>query len=1372
MNEREIFEGALDLREPVARQSFLDKACGENADLRNRIEALLAAHNQVSSFLTEAPIGQNSPTWEAPQLAKVGSWVGPYKLLQLVGEGGMGLVFMAEQSVPVRRRVAVKIIKPGMDTKQVLARFDAERQALAMMDHPNIARVLDVGATVEGHPYFVMELVNGTPITQYADEHHLDARERLELFIPVCEAIQHAHHKGIIHRDLKPSNILIALYDGRPVPKVIDFGIAKAVDQRLTERTLFTALGQVVGTLEYMSPEQATRNQLDIDTRSDVYSLGVVLYELLTGDTPLDRRRLRSAAWDEILKMIREEEPLHASARLSSSERLPSIAANRRTEPAKLSALLRGELDWIVAKSLEKDRTRRYESASQLASDVRSYLTGDTVIASPPSSLYRFRKFVVRHWRPVTTLTLLFVTLVLGIIGTSWQAGRAMISEAKVSKSLEAEKKARGSASEAQKEAEKNKMEAQKSLNSAKRRMSQLLTERGLAQIDTAPHVGLPWLIEALKVDEDEVDAQAMQRLRMNLILRDLPKLEGFWPSATKAQFSKDGSQLAMVRGNELLLLELPHLTVHSIPHPETVENFAFTDKSDRIATITGGKNTPPLLRIWNSATGKADGNVLDLSEKEYQMRDIPTIQFSPDGTRFIAIYAGMYNRWHSKVVLRVFDSQTRMQIGKSFAHHSELDFQYHIISPDYTRVLLPRGLLAGDAQVSWTDPADFPETSNRVQQYELTTNKPVHAPLPDEFDFYTSLHYNPDGSLIVTCDNGLIKIWNAQDGALKRQFALTPGTNYSQLWFHPDAKSLVSIEKLKATWFDMETGETKADWVHEDKFAIDPLGKQIAFKSTNGLFYLGQVTNQEATHEKSLPSFDRAYFSSRGTCLRLETYPQDSKSATPVQPERIYNTDSLEPLAPPWRFEGGFSPTGKYLLCQEEEGVWLWDLESRTRLAQPFPANREDPVIDIATNRDRSKLLVLTENGAVSGWVTDTSQPFIAPFLLSPPKTQEVEGRWTSIVLSADASYAALTGEVRVPKEMNQYLDYTIIQAWNLKENKAAFEPLVFSDEEDGYLSEPCFLATDQTLLIPEPVPQSLQRRKDGEDAKGFMRMNFFDLQTGARKKQFQIPDDATLLEISRDEKNALVSCRTSENTSPFVRMVSLENGQPIGPPMTPKSGVARNARLSTDSSRVIIGNCEVWDATSGTLLKEAMIAHRDVDQILLGESRNAFLSASDFENLGRNNSTEFRLFSLDGELLASPFVSSHSDMSTFALQPNTQMLAALGNEVRLWDLDRGVPLSSAIDLYPIREGKWNNRERSLFYSHDGKRLFIQRAHDLYVIELSEILRSTPSDNVLSAWSQLLTGQRIDDSGGVIPLKTAEFESAWRRINTAKNAN
>jgi serine/threonine protein kinase len=390
---------------------------------------VLHAKRGASSLHASPPSGAGSPppldfplsTKDVqPSSEGPGAVIGPYKLLQAIGEGGFGMVYMAEQEHPVRRRVAVKILKPGMDTAQVIARFDAERQALAMMDHQNIARVLDAGATPTGRPYFAMELVRGVPVTKYCDDNHLTPRQRLELFVPICQAIQHAHQKGVIHRDIKPSNVLIMLSDGKPVPKVIDFGLAKALDQRLTEQTIFTQLGQVLGTLEYMSPEQADASGLDVDTRTDIYSLGVLLYELLTGTTPLERKRLRNAALAEVLLRIREEEPPKPSSRLShSGEQLATISAQRKTEPIKLARLVRGELDWIVMKALEKDRTRRYETADSFGRDIERYLHDEPVEAGPPSATYRIKKFVRRNKGPVLAATTLLLLLIGGIVGTT-----------------------------------------------------------------------------------------------------------------------------------------------------------------------------------------------------------------------------------------------------------------------------------------------------------------------------------------------------------------------------------------------------------------------------------------------------------------------------------------------------------------------------------------------------------------------------------------------------------------------------------------------------------------------------------------------------------------------------------------------------------------------------------------------------------------------------------------------------------------------------------------------------------------------------------------------------------------------------------------
>jgi serine/threonine protein kinase/tetratricopeptide (TPR) repeat protein len=438
---KELFLGAAEITDSAQRQAWLGQECGQDLDLLARVQALLEAREAPESFLdvlappAVAPQEELSQTQRSVLAATIdepaiserpGTVIGSYKLLEQIGEGGFGIVFMAEQQQPIRRKVALKVLKPGMDTRQVIARFEAERQALALMDHPNIAKVLDAGQARNDRPYFVMDLVRGLPITDFCDQKHLTPRERLELLVPVCQAVQHAHQKGIIHRDIKPSNVLVTLHDGVPVPKIIDFGIAKALGQQLTDKTLFTGFVQLMGTPLYMSPEQAELSGLDVDTRSDIYSLGVLLYELLTGTTPFNKSRLHAAGYDEILRIIREEEPPKPSTRISTlGQAATVVSSNRRSDPKRLSQLIRGELDWIVMKCLEKDRNRRYETASALAADVQRYLHDEPVEACPPSAVYRLWKFGRRYRILLATAAGFVVLLVLATAVSTILAARA-----------------------------------------------------------------------------------------------------------------------------------------------------------------------------------------------------------------------------------------------------------------------------------------------------------------------------------------------------------------------------------------------------------------------------------------------------------------------------------------------------------------------------------------------------------------------------------------------------------------------------------------------------------------------------------------------------------------------------------------------------------------------------------------------------------------------------------------------------------------------------------------------------------------------------------------------------------------------------------
>jgi serine/threonine protein kinase len=516
-----VFDQALRIEAPGERAAFLEKECAGEPAVRRRVEALLRVHADMGSILdqpildagvTRDPqpdppadppgdldLGGRQPVAAASPAEGPGTWVGPYKLLQEIGQGGMGTVFLAEQREPVRRQVALKIIKADLASATSVARFEAERQALALMDHPHIAKVLDAGATAAGRPFFVMELVKGIPITKYCDDHRLPLRQRLELFVPICQALQHAHTKGVIHRDIKPSNVLVAPYDGVPVPKVIDFGIAKATGPRLTEKTLFTEFGAVIGTLEYMSPEQAELNNQDIDTRSDVYSLGVLLYELLTGTTPLAAQRRERTAFLELLRLIREEEPPRPSARLSSAQAsLPAVSAQRQARPAQLARLVRGELDWIVMKALEKDRTRRYETANGLARDVQRYLYDEPVEACPPSTGYRLRKFARKHGRLLVTAVMFAALLVAGVIVSTEQAVRATRAEGAARRAeqealraqqtaterAEGERLAKLEAQARQAEAERQKGRAEKA--AAAEKLANEQAQRQLQQIEKA----------------------------------------------------------------------------------------------------------------------------------------------------------------------------------------------------------------------------------------------------------------------------------------------------------------------------------------------------------------------------------------------------------------------------------------------------------------------------------------------------------------------------------------------------------------------------------------------------------------------------------------------------------------------------------------------------------------------------------------------------------------------------------------------------------------------------------------------------------------------------------------------------------------------
>jgi WD40 repeat protein/serine/threonine protein kinase len=792
MNERDIFIAALRQPDLAARVAYLAEACGTDRALRGRVEELLREQEQLGSFL-ESPAAPPGGTLELPASKRPEATIGPYKLLQQIGEGGMGAVYMAEQEHPVRRTVALKVIKAGMDNRPVIARFEAERQALAMMDHVNIARVLDAGATESGRPYFVMELVHGVPITKYCDDNRLPPRERLELFVPVCQAIQHAHQKGIIHRDIKPSNVMITLYDGKPVPKVIDFGVAKAIEQKLTERTLFTQYGAVVGTLEYMSPEQAEMSALGVDTRSDIFSLGVLLYELLTGSTPLSHKRLKEAAYGEILRMIREEDAPTPSMRLSDSgDALASISAQRRLEPAKLTKLVRGELDWIVMKCLEKDRNRRYETAGALAADVQRYLHDEPVQAWPPSVWYRYRKFARRNKAALAMAS---------VLGLAMLAAVAVLATSTVLIARQQDLTA-------------NALHAETSAKEDQRRDANF-HRISLAHQELVSRDDLGLALQLLKdcpEDLREWEWRYLMRLcRVEpLVLRDTTDVHSI-------AFSPDGKFLVSAGGDGKVKVwdsktgQVAQTLMHA--HSGFACSVAFADAT-HVASVGADK----LVKVWDLTTG--DQVFARPCDAVHMYGTAYGAAFSPDGRQLAVGIDGDVKVWDwaNGQILYTFAGQDRHRLSVAF-------------SRDGRR--LASGSWGGsvnlwDTEAGGEPPCTFPQSHE--------ARHPVSA-----------LAFSPDGKRLATANFGRrVDVWDTTTGRLVYTRS-QPGLVMC-VAFSPDGRLLASAgeDKTVQVWDAATRREVLSLRGHTAPcgcVAFSPDGQRLASASLDGTIRVWDAT-------------------------------------------------------------------------------------------------------------------------------------------------------------------------------------------------------------------------------------------------------------------------------------------------------------------------------------------------------------------------------------------------------------------------------------------------------------------------------------------------------------------------------------------------
>jgi len=894
--EKEIFNQALEMPSAEARNAFLQGACGHDQKLRNQIEALLRAYGSAAGFIPDkAPEGTMRVAPGPSELP--GTVIGRYKLLQQIGEGGMGVVYMAEQTEPVVRKVALKIIKLGMDTRNVIARFEAERQALALMDHPNIAKVLDAGATDSGRPYFVMELVRGVPITEYCDKNKLSTKERLDLFIPVCQAIQHAHQKGIIHRDIKPSNVMVTLHDGRPVPRVIDFGIAKATNQRLTEKTLFTSYAQMIGTPAYMSPEQAEMSGLDVDTRTDVYSLGVLLYELLTGTTPFPSKELLSLGYGEMQRVIAEIEPPKPSTRLSTMEKAERtvVARNRSIEISALAKVFKGDLDWIVMKAIEKDRSHRYDTVNGLATDVQRHLRTEPVIARPASAAYRLQKLVRRNKLAFAAGAAIAMALLAGAALSTWQAVRATRAE-----QLQSTLRIQAQANE-HKARQAQASEARDRQNAENARSDEAAQRRRAEGQAYASDINLSQ--QALAANNLGRAREVLDRHRPQPGQKDLRGWEWRWLwSQCRGDASSellrgtnqilalapspDGKLLAMQEGfspSAVVVMDISDLSA-----PREIARFAHGKNpvfcsSGRllaysIATNVTGTNLHSRVHLWNPETREDRADISFDGRCQGQV-------FSTDGHKLVTwISTWTGDKFNDQIVL--WQAPEGKMIAAYPVGQSSFDGENFAVSPDLSLAAIPGeslkiiDLASGkerwsvmDSNVYFGDVAFSPDgkilaagygrprTDASIRLYDVATGKELCPPLKDHRVVVSGLVFWPDGKTLASSSfDQTIRLWDVSDPAhvQPRGRPLRGHTSsITALALLPNSQTLVS-----GGWGGSVLAFNTAEIRNRKSFVTLPAVRQWQFaadsKSVLTIDQMGQVAKWEGNEfETKLPLFE-----------------------------------------------------------------------------------------------------------------------------------------------------------------------------------------------------------------------------------------------------------------------------------------------------------------------------------------------------------------------------------------------------------------------------------------------------------------------------------------------------------------------------------
>jgi WD40 repeat protein/serine/threonine protein kinase len=1438
VNESQVFANALKLATPAERAAYLDEVCAGNPQLRADVEALLRAHANDPGFLEHraGPIRGTEEEAQAsgspidPRAAAFTPAEGPgvvlagrYKLLEAIGEGGMGTVWMAQQTEPVKRLVAVKLIKAGMDSAQVLARFEAERQALALMDHPNIATVLDAGATPEGRPFFVMELVKGVPITKYCDEHRLTPRQRLQLFVPVCQAIQHAHHKGIIHRDVKPSNVLVAQYDDRPVPKVIDFGVAKATGQQLTEQTLHTGFGAVVGTVEYMSPEQASFNQLDVDTRSDIYSLGVLLYELLTGSPPFSRKELEKAGVLEMLRVIREQEPSKPSTKLSTAEGLPTLAANRGTEPKRLTALVRGELDWIVMKALEKDRSGRYETANGFAMDLQRYLVDEPVQAGPPSARYRLKKFLRRNKGMVATAGIIVALLLLGTLAT---LVTGLIYNQHLQRALTDVAEQKQAVADARTDADRLREEARKTNEAAGQRLARSAVTAAFREWErNDAGAALPLLAEAVRADAGDADRQLVHRTRFRAFLHQHPRLVQMWFTGSNgAAFSPDGRRVvtADVNGTARVWdVASGEAITPPMPHHGPVTEASFSRDGRRVLT----RASVPLTRDPERAPAFAASLVGFAAAP-------PRGQLLLGRLAREAVGGLPPLRWHDWDEARVWDADTGQPLTPPLRHRAD-GIAVAAFGPDSRQVITAAYIRGGG-----------PGLAN-IRIWDADGGR-LFADLPKLLDDLTEVVPSPDGGRLALIRNGGekrpggLRFWDVTT----QQFVgkLVELSDFVSGAFDPTGSRFLcflsrqrDVKGLLEAW-DVATGQRLFEPIPLDRrvaqIVWSPDGRRFATA-------LGQVEG-------------------RGSAL-----------------VRVWDAASGKPVRTPWEHPGeiqniAFSPDGGRVvtvapIAEQPDGFFIIvrRVEDDTPVFKPLYC--ATGVVNAVAFHPNGRLLLIAgaypigEQGEVSVWDVVTNQP-----LARLPEATARQGRdsgWEFSRFSPDARrlltrsgdwntaarlWDATTGRPITPlipqrgscrplenpptfsPDGRMVLTYPYdeagrrsgLQLWNVSDGRLIYElPLEVID-----VREATFTPDGPRVLISD------QERKVG----------WWDPTTGGTKffpvQRVKFRWHEALFSPRGDRILVVVGDGTG-------RLWDRSTGQPVGPPL--KAGDMRLRLFSPDGGRLLLGagsSVQLWDTTTGSAIAEPvphvdkntspvfspdgakLLTWCDAEHVRVWDTATgqplspplpheawwpADFSPADRLVLRDPGDEMVRVFDAAGRPLTPPLSHQHESGHP-AISPDGRLLLTVTDDLALavWDLPAGrpafPPLKSrfassnqfvdevnAVAFSP--DGRWIIAHDSTNwgdattvwdaatgwplapgflpplsdqpFSPDGRRLLGGRTETHEVYDLSPDER--PAE-VLVRLARLLTGRRLDEGFITIsPLSADERRQLWQELHS-----